>query len=234
MKEFLTRVWGIGDNPTTLVCLCESDENVRAKNIYLPTRKNILAALTWLADVKPGDATFFYFSGHGSQKTARDGFLYESDGMDETILPMDYKTAGQIRDDDLADHYARRLPSGAKGVTLLDCCHSGTGLDLPYVCDLGSGKWKHSKQKYTFPGDVTLIAGCLPDQTSADLTLGNNSRKAGGAMTMAWLSALSYKPFDHTYKSLLRTMAKALQTRGFTQVIQLSSSCEFALSRLFS
>jgi len=51
-----------------------------------PTRKNIIEGMHWLAhDVKPGDALFFHYSGHGSQQEDPHGI--EEDGMNETILP---------------------------------------------------------------------------------------------------------------------------------------------------
>lgn len=45
-----------------------------------------------MAGAQPGDSLFFSFSGHGGQQRDVDGD--EVDGMDETILPVDYKTAG--------------------------------------------------------------------------------------------------------------------------------------------
>jgi Caspase domain len=56
----------------------------------------------------------------------------EEDGYDETIVPVDYDSAGQIRDDDLYQNLVCALPSGAHLVALMDCCHSGSVLDLPY------------------------------------------------------------------------------------------------------
>lgn len=75
-----------------------------------------------MADSRPGDSLWFSFSGHGSQIKDYNGD--EADGMDETILPVDYKTAGHIVDDDL---YAivRRITRGARLTVLLDACHSG-------------------------------------------------------------------------------------------------------------
>ena len=56
----------------------------------------------------------------------------EDDGYDETLVPVDYGSAGQIRDDDLYDNLVCAVPSGASLVALMDCCHSGSVLDLPY------------------------------------------------------------------------------------------------------
>lgn len=106
-----------------------------------PTRRVIIDSLKWLVhDSRPGDSLWFSFSGHGGQVVDKNGD--ESDGYDETILPVDYKRAGHIIDDELYD-IVRRLTRGARLTVLLDACHSGTGLDLPYQHDVfgtGSGQ----------------------------------------------------------------------------------------------
>jgi Caspase domain len=61
------------------------------------------------------------------------------DGYDETLVPLDYATAGQIHDDDLLKHLICKMPSGVTMTCLFDCCHSGTVLDLPYTF-VGDGK----------------------------------------------------------------------------------------------
>lgn len=47
-------------------------------------------------------------------------------------MPVDYASAGQIRDDSLYDNLVCALPEGSHMMSLMDCCHSGTVLDLPY------------------------------------------------------------------------------------------------------
>lgn len=56
----------------------------------------------------------------------------ESDGYDETIIPVDYGTYGQIRDDVLYKKLIGSMRSGVNLTCVMDCCHSGTVLDLPY------------------------------------------------------------------------------------------------------
>lgn len=108
-----------------------------------PYRKNILEAMKWLVNgARAGDSLFFHFSGHGSQ--VRDTSGDEADGYDETILPMDYQTAGHIVDDEIYDIMVRRLAKGARLTSVMDCCHSGTGMDLPYIHDAsGHGSGMH-------------------------------------------------------------------------------------------
>jgi hypothetical protein len=56
----------------------------------------------------------------------------EEDGYDETLIPLDFKQHGQIRDDDLLRILVRPMKEGVTMTCLMDCCHSGTVLDLPY------------------------------------------------------------------------------------------------------
>lgn len=65
----------------------------------MPTHKNIMTGFRILtARSKPGDVVFVMFSGHGGQTEDLDGD--EDDGMDETLIPVDFETAGQIVDDE--------------------------------------------------------------------------------------------------------------------------------------
>ena len=57
----------------------------------------------------------------------------EEDGMDEAMVPVDYKTGGVILDDTLLEILVCPLPKGATMTAFIDCCHSGTMLDLPYA-----------------------------------------------------------------------------------------------------
>jgi hypothetical protein len=57
----------------------------------------------------------------------------EDDGLDETLIPIDFKTTGPILDDDVFDYLVAPLPQGCRLTAVVDCCHSGTMLDLPYI-----------------------------------------------------------------------------------------------------
>jgi len=96
-----------------------------------PTRENIMAAYTAIAcDSQPGDVVFLHYSGHGGKLKDDDGD--EEDGYDETLIPLDYEQAGQIRDDDLLKDVVLKFSRGVFITSIMDCCHSGTVLDLPY------------------------------------------------------------------------------------------------------
>lgn len=83
-------------------------------------------------------------AGHGSQK--RDWSGDESDGMNETICPSDFNSAGQIIDDELNKRLVNPLGRGVRLHALLDACHSGTGMDLMHITKVdkrsGAIRWK--------------------------------------------------------------------------------------------
>lgn len=125
VQRFLLN-WGY--KPEDMVILTDDQSNPMS----MPTRANITRAIGWLVNgAQPNDSLFWHYSGHGGQ--AKDRVGDEADGYDETILPVDYKTAGQIIDDELYDRMVRPLPAGARLTAIFDSCHSGTALDLPYV-----------------------------------------------------------------------------------------------------
>lgn len=96
-----------------------------------PTKQNMIQGFRWLVQgARPGDNLFLHYSGHGSR--VRDTNGDEADGYDETIIPVDFRSAGQITDDELFDILVGPLPAGVRLTAVMDCCHSGTVLDLPY------------------------------------------------------------------------------------------------------
>ena len=56
----------------------------------------------------------------------------EEDGFDETLIPVDFKKKGKIVDDDILEMLVKPMKAGVHVTVLMDCCHSGTVLDLPY------------------------------------------------------------------------------------------------------
>ncbi|KAH3680207.1 hypothetical protein WICMUC_000472 [Wickerhamomyces mucosus] len=104
----------------------------QTQRIKVPFRENIIKAIGWLVNgAEPNDSLFFHYSGHGSQVKDVDGD--EDDGYDETIVPLDFETEGQIIDDELHDRLVKPLKPGVRLTALFDSCHSGSVLDLPYM-----------------------------------------------------------------------------------------------------
>jgi metacaspase-1 len=86
---------------------------------FQPTRCNIVNGMRWLVQgASPGDSLFFFFGGHGGQ--VRDTNGDELDGWDETILPCDYPSSGEIVDDDIHKIMVRGLSGGAQLTAVVD------------------------------------------------------------------------------------------------------------------
>lgn len=110
----------------TELCVQDDGSNVA------PTYENIIAAFRKLvAETEGGDCAFFHYSGHGGR--LKDDNDEEEDGYDETLIPVDYQSAGQIRDDTVFAELVGRMPEGSTLTCLMDCCHSGSVMDLPYT-----------------------------------------------------------------------------------------------------
>eukprot|EP00960_Hanusia_phi_P034794 751289-Hanusia_phi.AAC.2 len=192
----------------------------------MPTRNEILRACQWLvAGAGQGDVLFFHYSGHGSQQRDESGM--EADGYNETIVPCDMR---QIVDDELWNNLVFPLPSGVRLTAVMDCCHSGTGLDLPFTWK--HHRWLEDENPSHSCGDVQLFSGCQDDQTSSD---GDVERfKIGGAMTNAFIRAYKAQPFQ-TYPEFLSRLKANLRSAGFSQVPQLTSSQAFDVNeKVFS
>lgn len=95
-----------------------------------PTGQNILAAITWLVS-EPGTCNFMHYSGHGSQIPDPTGM--RPSGLLDTICPVDFRAEGQIDSDTLHEHLVSRLAPNSSLFVVLDCCHSGSALELPFV-----------------------------------------------------------------------------------------------------
>ncbi|RHZ84486.1 hypothetical protein Glove_81g36 [Diversispora epigaea] len=126
IKNFLIKSYGFREIDMIIL----TDDQRNPKNI--PNRRNIIAAMRWLVkDARQNDSFFFHYSGHGGQEKDLDGD--EDDGYDETIMPLDFQTQGQIIDDDMHKIMVQSLPAGVRLTAIFDSCHSGTVLDLPYI-----------------------------------------------------------------------------------------------------
>jgi len=82
---------------------------------------------------KSGDTAFFHFSGHGGLLEPTGNLFKRSHKTyDETLFPLDHQVAGQIRDFSLYKHFVQPLAAGVTCLCIMDCCHSGSVLNLPY------------------------------------------------------------------------------------------------------
>ncbi|KAK9111009.1 hypothetical protein Scep_018528 [Stephania cephalantha] len=208
MKHFLVNNLCFPSNSIMILTEDEKDP------LKIPTRQSILEALRWLIeDCRSGDSLVFHYSGHGSQQ--RNHLGDESDGYDETLCPLDYETKGMILDDQINDIIVKPLPQGAKLHAIIDACHSGTVLDLPYVCKIeedGRFKWEPEaspSKKGTSGGLAICISACADNQSSVD-TSALSGGTMTGALTYSFIKAL-VRSSEMKYGNLLIAMRSTVR-----------------------
>ena len=174
-----------------------------------PTRANIETKLQALVqNAQAGDTVLFHYSGHGSR--VRDRSRDESDGVDEVLVPLDYPTAGMILDDWLWQQVCCKVPAQVTFWAFMDCCHSGTAMDLrcnyrsscrlkqgrlqrnaPYVASAWTDQFafalERSRDLPAGTGNVYAFSGALDAEYAADALI---ESKRQGAFTFALLKTL--------------------------------------------
>ncbi|XP_071732236.1 metacaspase-1-like [Rutidosis leptorrhynchoides] len=199
--------------PESSILMLTEEETDRYRT---PTKHNIRMAMHWLIQgCEPGDSLVFHFSGHGSQQRNYTGD--EIDGFDETLCPLDFETQGMIVDDEINATIVKPMPHGVRLHAIVDACHSGTMLDLPFLCRMdGSGRyvWEdHSPPsgifKGTNGGEVISFSGCDDDQTSAD-TASLSKVTSTGAMTFSFIQAIE-RGHGTTYGDMLTSMRTTIR-----------------------
>ena len=201
-----------------------------------PTRSNIITALLNLL-LSGADQLFFHYSGHGSWEWDVSGD--ERDGRDESLVPLDYQDAGMLTDDQLRGLLTFMHPN-SKFTVILDCCHSGTGMDLTYNLRTRT-RWVRGMRKrvtsmykdrrYTdTPGQVIMLSGCLDKQYSADAY---EEGKYQGAMTFCLLKALKSKESE-TWGQLIVQIQKLLKKNRYAQIANLTSGQALDLDSAFT
>jgi hypothetical protein len=211
----------IGYNPGNIIILTDEDRNKNTK--YYPTAANIKTAISnFVSSAKSGDKLFFHYSGHGG--SVRDTNGDEGDGRDECIFPCDNSI---IIDDELRVILCNAVPDGVILRCILDCCHSGSSLDLPWRC-LPSKK-NIRENKSDLAKDIIAISGCKDTQTSADTVLND---KPSGALTGFLLRILKYKHSNMRWVDLIQVLQHELSSNGYSQVPQLSFAEEVATKKL--
>ncbi|XP_007038210.2 PREDICTED: metacaspase-1 isoform X1 [Theobroma cacao] len=196
---------------SSIVTLTEEETDPHKR----PTKHNIRMASNWLVQgCQPGDSLVFHYSGHGSQQRNYTGD--EVDGYDETLCPTDFESQGMIVDDEINATIVRPLPHGVKLHAIIDACHSGTVLDLPFLCRMdGQGKyfWEDHRPrsgmwKGTSGGEVISFSGCDDNQTSAD-TSALSRIASTGAMTFSFIQAIE-RGHATTYGNMLNAMRSTI------------------------
>ena len=186
-----------------------------------PTKQNIINNIKKLVQkVKDTNSkeVWFSYSGHGSYLNGYGG-EEEQDSQDEALVPLDYDTHGLIRDDTLYDILVKDLPLESNLFSIIDACHSGTALDLPYLYRTDTGVQQQRNPENL--ANIVKISGCRDSQTSADAYI---SGKYQGALTFSFLKCMDDLNYNFTPKQLIQRCKLYLNSNGYPQIPTLTFS----------
>ena len=180
----------------------------------MPTKANMLAQLNELMAASANySEIWIHYSGHGSQVIDRNGD--EKDGLDEVIVPVDFRKNGYITDDTLRDILSK---SKCRTFILLDSCHSGTGCDLEWSFEYtGNGFVRTQNNRATISNtQIFMISGCKDSQTSADI-YDTTDKQYEGAFTDMFLKALKQNNYNVSLSKLYKDTWVLLANNRYSQ-----------------
>ena len=149
------------------------------------------------------------------------------DKQDEALVPLDYATNGLIRDDQLYNIFVSQLPEDCNVFCIVDACHSGTALDLPYVYRIDTGIETHRTEQNL--ANILKISGSRDSQTSADAYING---KYQGALTFSFLKTMDELDYCFTSKQIIAKLKEYLNQSGYPQIPTLSLSKKNLLNEL--
>ncbi len=193
------------------------DEDIKKLDSKTATRENMeneIKELVKFANTNKNSELWFSYSGHGSHYFSS----FEKDNQDEIICPSDYNISGFISDNWLRKEFLDKLPSDCKMVVLMDCCHSGSNMDLPY-CLENNKIQKREDTSNKMEAKVIKLSGCLDDQVSMDY-YNSKMGEFQGAFTNAFVK--SYE--KENIQKICDKLNVYLQLNGFKQISELAMS----------
>ena len=184
------------------------------------------------------DFVWIHYSGHGSQTLDRN--KEELDGMDECLVPSDFRKSGLVPDD-IVMAVLRYMNPKTKVVCVFDCCHSGTIADVKYSWE-GPNKCTVENILCNVPAKVLCLSGCRDDQVSMD-ALDSQAQAFSGALTSCLLTVLCEASSSFSFSSsttdvnnafvLLDKLRLKLRERGFAQMPKLTTTYNLAREPAF-
>ena len=206
----------------------ESNITLLTDDTQLPTRKNIedeFQSLLLNINSRECSEAWIHYSGHGYFLT--DHGIDELDGKDEALVPLDYASAGLITDDSLYENFIDKITNpDVKLMIVMDCCHSGTHMDLRWKVDTKNELMKVST-KHAQVGQIVCLSGCKDEQVSMDAYDFSNLQQWSGALTSSLLHELQQSNYTITFLDLLKHIRQLLQAKNYKQIPQLT--CNFDL-----
>jgi len=208
--------------PENILCLTDAPDKTKT------TCSSIIAGIRWLVrkNREGCSSLWFHYSGHGTH--VADASNDERDGRDECIVPSDFRL---ITDDVLFTELVAPLRKGTRLVGFLDCCHSGTQLDLKYRYVAGSRNTVENRRQ-TSKATALILSGCKDPQTSADAFFKDEGW--AGAMTKYLLEVLQESNYNATCYNVLRKLRAKLRAQRYSQIPQLTCSIRVSGATIFS
>ncbi|CAM9901086.1 unnamed protein product [Phaeothamnion confervicola] len=177
----------------------------------LPTKDVIFGSLKSLLQTSKDGAVLFSMSSHGFSIPDRITGCDELDRNDEAVLCADMQP---LKDDEIYKYIAYQ---GATSCILMivDACHSGTVVDLPY--SFNGTSWTHATRRGTPPrAFVVGVSGAMDTETASDGAANN------GAFTAAFLRAIRTHGATISYATLYAELLAELKLSGQHPVITCS------------
>ena len=209
LKSYLTNCCYFNEEDITVLC---TPDKTTKNSIQTQLRELVFFSYKY-----PNTELWFSFSGHGSGVYSDT----EEDSQSEVIFPSDYRENGIIFDTWLKNHFVNRLHPTTKLFILMDCCHSGTNVNLPYQLT------NNEEVLITYPNvsllaTVVKLSGCQDDQTSVEY-FDNKNKEYQGALTSCFLEKAN--EYNGTVFTLLYENVKnGLESNHFQQKPMLSFS----------
>jgi hypothetical protein len=190
-------------------------------------KENIINEINNLVEYSnkhPQSELWFSYSGHGTSKHS----FFEKDNKSEVICPCDYYKNGIIDDLWLQTNFIKKLNPKTKLFVLMDCCNSGSNMNLPYCYVNG----EEQEREYNYDTESNLctvlkISGCKDHQTSADY-YDFSDGEYQGALTNSFLKVNHYDKIHENISSILDD----LKERNFIQqpVLAFSNKGDYNIS----
>jgi hypothetical protein len=214
------------------------------KNIHIltqaeATHDNILHAIqTYLADpASPGDISFFYYAGHGSQM--KNSKSWKDPKVDETTVPADsYKGTWDIRDKEYSRAFMKVINKGATLTAIYDSCHSGSvtrGLSRFNRIRAVEEDKRDAADDYR--GPFPENSGALVFAAAQDIESAAEGRDENGvdhgAFTAALIKVLSAAPLNESSNEIFQQTFAIMRSTGASQVPVISGSEERLAGPIF-
>jgi hypothetical protein len=194
----------------------------KAPGFEMPTKMNIIKTLKKLISLSNStDELWIHYSGHGSY--IQDRNYDEYDRRDEILIPCDYNSpdGGIIVDDEL-----KQILDYCKSLTYItsDCCHGGTGWDLPYLFRYNSSRILRYRVSRTLRNKrIYMLSGSRDYQEATD-SYNTEESQSMGAFTIALIECLRFHSHDIDLSTLHKDINMYLKQSGYSQVCEMTSS----------